>query len=92
MDCLTFGAKIMLKNFNSKGEPITQIFLEDLLKELELNLDEFIDLCIMCGCDYCDSIDGVGPMTAYKLIKEHRSIDKVVAALEEEMKSSKNKR
>lgn len=22
-------------------------------------MDQFIDLCILCGCDYCDSIKGI---------------------------------
>ncbi|KAF5189966.1 Flap endonuclease, partial [Thalictrum thalictroides] len=27
-----------------------------ILEELNLSMDQFIDLCILCGCDYCDSI------------------------------------
>ena len=34
-----------------------------------MSMDEFIALCILCGCDYTESIDGIGPVTAYKLIK-----------------------
>lgn len=30
-----------------------------VLEELELTMDQFIDLCILCGCDYCDSIKGI---------------------------------
>lgn len=30
------------------------------------------------GCDYCDSIKGVGPVTAIKLIKEHKSLEEIV--------------
>jgi len=26
------------------------------------------------GCDYCDTIRGIGPKRAYDLIKEHKSI------------------
>jgi len=29
-----------------------------MLKELEMTYDEFIDLCILCGCDYLETIDG----------------------------------
>lgn len=31
--------------------------------------EEFVDLCILCGCDYTESIDGIGPTTAFKLIQ-----------------------
>ncbi|KAG6528293.1 hypothetical protein ZIOFF_010444 [Zingiber officinale] len=30
-----------------------------VLEELRLTMDQFIDLCILSGCDYCDSIKGL---------------------------------
>lgn len=29
-----------------------------VLEGLGLNMDQFVDLCILCGCDYCDTIRG----------------------------------
>ncbi|KAG6492612.1 hypothetical protein ZIOFF_047577 [Zingiber officinale] len=29
-----------------------------VLEELRLTMDQFIDLCILSGCDYCDNIKG----------------------------------
>lgn len=52
MDALTFGSSHLLRGFNSKKEPITQVDLNALLEGFGMNMDEFIDLCIMCGCDY----------------------------------------
>jgi len=43
-----------------------------------MNQKEFVDLCILCGCDYTHSIGGMGPVTAYKLIKEHETIEGVL--------------
>lgn len=45
---------------------------------------QFIDLCILLGCDYLDPIKGVGPSTALKLIREHKTLEGVV----EHMKSN----
>jgi len=39
---------------------------------------QFIDLCILLGCDYCDSIKGIGPKRAMDLIKQHRSLETVL--------------
>jgi flap endonuclease-1 len=36
----------------------------------------------MLGCDYCDTIRGVGPKTALKLIREHKSIEGIIQALD----------
>jgi hypothetical protein len=33
--------------------------LFQILEELNLTMDQFIDLCILSGCDYCDSIRGI---------------------------------
>jgi flap endonuclease-1 len=32
----------------------------------------------LTGCDYCDSIKGVGPKTALKLIREHKNIETIL--------------
>ena len=34
-----------------------------------------MDLCILCGSDYCETIKGVGPVRALKWIKEYKSIE-----------------
>jgi len=39
---------------------------------------QFIDLCILLGCDYCDSIKGIGPKRAMDLIKQHRNLETVL--------------
>ncbi len=36
----------------------------------------------MLGCDYCDSIRGIGPHKAYGLIKEHKTIENILKAID----------
>jgi 5'-3' exonuclease len=43
---------------------------------------QFIDMCILCGCDYCGTIRGIGPKSSYKLIQQHGTLEKVLAALD----------
>ncbi len=43
--------------------------------------DEFIDLCILCGCDYTANINGVGPVKAFKFMKEEGTIENVIARI-----------
>lgn len=47
---------------------------------------QFVDLCILLGCDYLDPIPKVGPSTALKLIREHGTLDKLVEAIKEDPK------
>ena len=90
MDCLTFGCPMMLKNlFDTESSrtqtkrPVFELHLDRLLEQLDVPMERFIDFCILCGCDYCGTIRGVGPMTAFKMLKTHGSIEAAVAALDE---------
>ena len=38
----------------------------------------------MLGCDYCDTIKGIGPKRAIDLIKEHKSIDKIIEKIDKD--------
>jgi hypothetical protein len=49
------------------------------LQELGLSMPQFIDLCIMCGCDYATNIRGIGAVRALNLIKQHGSVEAAVA-------------
>lgn len=86
MDSLTFGANYLLRGFNSKKEPITEIAYRDVLEGLGLSSEQFIDMCILLGCDYTEHIEGVGPATGYNLIKQHENIDAAVEAIKENKK------
>ncbi|XP_055534847.1 flap endonuclease 1 [Wyeomyia smithii] len=81
MDALTFGSSILLRHLTfseARKMPVQEFNYEKLLKGFELNQDEFIDLCILLGCDYCDSIRGIGPKKAIELINKYRSIEKII--------------
>lgn len=86
LDTLTFKASYLLRGFNSKKEPITQISYEEVIAGLEMTHEQFVDMCILCGCDYTCTIEGVGPGTAYKLIKEHGNIENSIHAIKSETK------
>jgi flap endonuclease-1 len=69
MDALTFQTPILIRkltfaNQSAKGANIQQIDYKKAIEGLNLTYDQFVDLCIMLGCDYCDSIKGIGPKTA----------------------------
>ncbi|PWN31697.1 putative DNA repair endonuclease rad2 [Meira miltonrushii] len=81
MDTLTFGTPVLLKHLTfseAKRMPVAEVNLEKALKGMEMEMDQFIDLCILLGCDYMDPIKGMGPKTALKLIREHKTIEGVL--------------
>lgn len=75
-DAITFGCNKILKT--SINRNIVYIDSEKILSDLQMTKDMFIDFCILSGCDYTDTISQIGPVTAFNLIKEHKSIDKIL--------------
>jgi flap endonuclease-1 len=76
MDILTFGSKKLLRNISSsKKNEIIEYDLVKVLEELKYTNEQFIDLCILLGCDYVDHIDGIGVKKAKEIIDEFKSIE-----------------
>ena len=92
MDCLTFGTPYLIKGLGGKENVITQIDLKMILSELDITMDQFIDICILCGCDYTGSIDNIGPVKALTYIKEHKNIEGVIKHVDEENVNDKKKK
>jgi flap endonuclease-1 len=74
-DILPNGGHLFLRNFNADKNTIEEYCLHGILTNLNLTNDKFIDLCILCGCDYTTKINGLGPITAYKLISKYDNIE-----------------
>lgn len=87
MDILCYDTPTLISSLLVDKEKIETYDLKEVLEHLEMTLDEFVDLCIMCGCDYVDRIPKIGPKTAYKLIKDHHNIEDVLNNLSEKFKS-----
>lgn len=47
-------------------------------------------MCILCGCDYCDTIRGIGQVKAYQFIQKYRTIEEVLKHLPEKFSVPKD--
>jgi flap endonuclease-1 len=89
MDTLTFNSPVLLRHLTfseQRKEPIQEIHLDRVLEGLEMELDQFIDLCILLGCDYVDPVKGIGPKVALELIRKHKTLENIVAEIEKNKK------
>lgn len=85
MDALTFGTAILLRHLTAseaKKLPIQEFHLSKALQEAGLSHEQFVDLCILLGSDYCETIRGVGPKRAIELIRQHGSIEEILQHLD----------
>ncbi|XP_077480280.1 flap endonuclease 1 isoform X2 [Stigmatopora argus] len=81
MDALTFGTNVLLRHLTAseaKKLPVQEFHFGRILQDINLTHKQFIDLCILLGCDYCGTIKGIGPKRAIDLIKQHGSIEEIL--------------
>jgi len=81
MDALTFGTTVLLRHLTfseARKMPIKEFHLNSVLEGFELSQEQFIDLCILLGCDYVDKIKGIGPKKAIELVKKHKNIETIL--------------
>lgn len=76
-DLIPYGCKNILFKFDNLY--VDHYTIDCLLKAKDNIFKEYIqDICILSGCDYADSIPGIGVLTAHKLISKFKTIEKVV--------------
>jgi flap endonuclease-1 len=91
-DSLLFGAPKLLRNVTISGrrrrgrvfiEIVPEIIeLRRTLSECEVTYEQLIDVGILIGTDFNDSVKGIGPKTALKLIKQYGNLESAVQHIE----------
>jgi flap endonuclease-1 len=87
MDALTFRTPVQVRKMtfaNAKNSDVQQIDYAKAIAGLGLDHDQFVDLCILLGCDYCETIRGIGPKTALRLVREHGNIETILKNINRE--------
>lgn len=79
-DCITYGSSVV-SEFNDllilkKGmnDSFYEFSTKKFLETINFTRDQFIDFCILMGCDYCPS-SKINSSSLYRLIKDSHSID-----------------
>ena len=79
-DLYPCACPISVKGFTPDKNQVTVCYLDVLLKEFDVTYKQFVDICILCGCDYLHkkTIRGIGQKRAFDFIKEHGTIEKMI--------------
>lgn len=85
-DLLVFGAKCLLTKLDQHGECV-MINRADFTACREISLvgwtdKEFRMMAMLSGCDYLPGIPKMGLKTAYRLVRKHKSLDRVVRTVQ----------
>ena len=80
-DLVVYGSKRVLYKLDKYG--CGQLILQSNLGAVQnpslinFGKDQFLHMCVLAGCDFLPSINGLGVKKAHGLIYEHRTMDKV---------------
>ncbi len=82
MDTMAYACPKLIRNCVDKSlkrKDIVSIFdYQKMIDGLELSHEQFLDFCILCGCDYCPVVPKIGNITAMKLIKNYKTIENII--------------
>lgn len=78
MDLLTFGSTHLIAKVSSSNNKCKLYNLNIILEELKITMDQFIDICILLGCDYTCTIDNIGEAKIYDIIKKYGNIENFI--------------
>ena len=84
MDIMTFGADKIYRNLTSYKKDNMFILKNEVLEALKVNYDEFVELCILFGCDYCDKIQDIKVDVIYNYFMKHKNIPDTVISMKKD--------
>ncbi len=77
-DAVLFGAPRTVRQFSGRG-PAELVDLPATLSELGVDHAGLVDVALLCGTDYNDGVDGVGPTYGLRGVREHGSAEAYLA-------------
>jgi len=85
-DLLVFGVRCLLTKLDQYGECV-MIRRDDFTacREVSLvgwKLNDFRLMAMLSGCDYLPGIERMGLKTAYRLVRKHKTVDRIVRAVQ----------
>ncbi len=84
MDIMTFGAPKIYRNLASYNKDNLEISMSDVLTSMDMNYEQFVELCILFGCDYCERIKDIKQDTIYRYYKGHHNIPDTLNHMKED--------
>jgi flap endonuclease-1 len=78
-DNIVYGCPVLITGFDSYNSipTVNYIRYDKIMATIGLSREAFVDMCILCGCDYNHPIKGIGYVKAYERIAQYGSIDNI---------------
>lgn len=74
-DLWVYKIDIVASDYDIYRKNFTIVSPSNIIKAVGLTHTQWLDFCIMCGCDYNHNIPGIGPAKSMDLIKKFKNIE-----------------
>lgn len=94
-DILVFGAPYIAKDmcvFLNDAKQITIVSLDKTEKNMDLTHEQFVNLCVLLGCDHNGNIPGCGPKKALELAKAQETLEDIISLYKKKKKEVSKKK
>lgn len=82
IDMLAYGCKVTLQDLDFCNDEITEYVLDDILQDLELTYDQYLNACIASGTDYNNPLKFCKVKDNFELIKKYDTVENLINNLE----------
>lgn len=76
--CFEDDINVIQNITQSQDKPMVLVNSKDVRERFGFSRNEFIDMCILCGCDFSEKLVNLATQGAFASIKMHRTIENVV--------------
>jgi len=81
MDILTFGSPKIVRNLTSQKKKPLEINLNKIKEKFGWTQNNFIEICVLFGCDYSDHITDINFLKLFHEYQKNKNIHKVLNKL-----------
>jgi flap endonuclease-1 len=77
-DILANGGVRFITGYSNTSNKVVEYNLDGILEKLELSYEQFVDICILCGCDYTGKIYGIYEKNVLDFIQKDKCIEAII--------------
>ncbi|AOM63454.1 hypothetical protein [Heterosigma akashiwo virus 01] len=89
-DTFVFGCNKVIRLIKNSNTFVNEIDLNVILRKFGLTHQQFVDFCILSGCDYSESSNGINIKMCYNLMKKYGNIEDCIDELKKKYSFPEN--
>jgi 5'-3' exonuclease len=85
-DTLAYGCEKTLKILKNSNSFFVETDMSVVLEKLGISFEQFLDMCVLSGCDYLEKVPYLKIENCFQLIKKHGNLEKAIQQIKKSTK------